>query len=183
MEFKQLDISGVWLAISEIHSDPRGNFKEWFKEDELKQKSGESFNVRQANVSLSRKGVIRGIHFSTASTGQAKWVSCLSGSILDVVVDLRKDSKTYLKWLTVELNSRLGQSLLIGDGLGHAFLALEEDSVVSYLLSSSYSPESEHSINPFDTSIGIEWPVGTHTLSERDRQAPMLHEWERNHVK
>jgi dTDP-4-dehydrorhamnose 3,5-epimerase len=183
MKFEPLELDGAWLAISDIHSDRRGSFFEWLRTDELNDKTNETFKVAQANVSVSKKHAMRGIHFSAAPGGQAKWVSCLAGSILDVVVDLRRDSKTYLKWSATNLDARSGKSLYIGNGLGHAFLALEDNSIVSYLLSTPYQPQMEHSINPYDRTIGIEWPEGFHILSQKDSNAQSLLEWEKTHEK
>lgn len=183
MKFEPLEIDGSWIATSDVHVDTRGYFFEWLRTDEFCAKTKENFEVIQANVSVSKKYALRGIHFSSAPSGQAKWVSCLAGSVLDVIVDLRKDSRTYLKWSEINLHAGSGKSLYIGSGLGHAFLALEDNSVVSYLLNTPYQPELEHSINPYDTTIGIDWPKGLHTLSQKDANAPSLREWETTHVK
>lgn len=178
MKLTPLEIEGAWLADSPVWSDERGFFREWFKSVEIKNISGKNFVVEQANVSSSKKGTLRGIHYSLAPEGQAKWITCLTGSIRDVVVDIRPSSKTFGKWLSVELSGSTGKSLLIGENLGHGFLSLEDNSLVAYLVSSAYSPEDEFEINPLDKSIGIEWGVdpGLLNLSEKDKNAPNLDE-------
>lgn len=174
MEFQSLGIDGVWIARSQFHLDDRGGFREWFRADELREKTDFDFGVVQANLSISKKGVLRGIHYSLSKSGQAKWVTCVAGLILDVVVDVRPTSPTFKKYVAVELSAERGESLVIAAGLGHAFLALEEQSAVSYLLTSEYSPRQEYSINPHDLELAIEWPKGNHSLSQQDQQAPTL---------
>ena len=171
MEFEELGIKGVWLVTHQPHDDERGSFREWFKSSEVLVKTGREFQVAQSNISTSKKNVLRGIHYSIAPEGQAKWVTCITGSILDVVVDLRPDSDTFKQHVKVELNSMTPQSLLVSEGLGHSFLALEEDNVVSYLLTSSYIPHLESGINPFDPELNIIWPRKNIVLSDKDRLA------------
>ena len=176
MKFNQFAIDGAWLAESDVHADNRGNFTEWFKKSEIEMATGFNFEAAQANISTSNKGTLRGIHYSLAQAGQAKWVTCVSGSILDVIVDFREGSPTIGKFATIKLEANLGKSILIGPGLGHGFIALDDSSSVAYLLSSPYSPADEYEINPFDSEIGINWGVeiGEANLSEKDRNAPSL---------
>jgi dTDP-4-dehydrorhamnose 3,5-epimerase len=171
-----LGIDGAWLAESTIWSDERGFFREWFIAEEIKKITGYNFDVNQSNVSSSSRGTLRGIHYSLADKGQSKFVTCVRGSILDVVVDIRPNSLTYKKWLAVELTESNGQSVLIGNGLGHAFLALENKSTVSYLVTSRYSPQDEFEINPLDSDIGIQWPLQRSEIqiSKKDLSAPTL---------
>jgi dTDP-4-dehydrorhamnose 3,5-epimerase len=157
MELTPLGIEGAWLADSPLWSDDRGFFHEWFKHEELLSKTQINFSVQQANLSKSNRGVIRGIHYSLAPEGQAKWVTCVAGSIIDVIVDLRLNSPTFQKIEYVALNENDGKSVLIGSGLGHGFISVGETNVVSYLLSSSYSPEHEFGINPMDPDLKINW--------------------------
>jgi dTDP-4-dehydrorhamnose 3,5-epimerase len=177
MKFTSLEIDGLWLAESEVHQDNRGKFLEWFKPSELQKETGKSFSARQANSSCSTIGTLRGIHFSTSQDGQAKWVTCSDGLILDVVVDLRPKSKTFKKWIATELDAFSGNSLVISEGLGHAFLSLAENSVVNYLLSSEYSPENEQTIYPFDKDIAINWPKMEYKISDRDLNGKKLLEY------
>ena len=172
-----LFIDGSYLFESTTHKDERGYFREWFKSSTLNEFLKIEFKVEQANISKSRKGVVRGIHFSSAPRGQAKWVACAAGALWDVIVDIRPNSPTFGQWDAHELRADDGRSLFISEGLGHAFLALEEETVISYLLSTPYSPNHEHAINPLDPEIGISWPVGDLSLSERDAAAPSLKEF------
>jgi dTDP-4-dehydrorhamnose 3,5-epimerase len=185
MDLTPLSIEGAWLAESPVRKDDRGIFREWFKREEIELKTNFDFSAAQANISVSNKGVIRGIHYSVASEGQAKWITCVSGSILDVVVDLRPNSPTYKKIEYVNLNGDDGRSLLISNGLGHGFLSLEENSTIAYLLSSRYSPENELEVVPTDTDLRINWYlqlVGGSglILSTKDAHAPTLKEREQN---
>ena len=176
MKLTQLDIQGAWLAESPIWSDDRGFFREWFKTDDIENEIDRDFCVEQANISSSSKGSLRGIHYSLAPSGQAKWITCVNGSIKDVIVDIRPNSKTFGKWLSVELSGSSGKALLISEGLGHGFLSLEENSIVVYLVSSAFSPSEEYAINPLDENIGIDWGSDSAYLkiSEKDRIAPTL---------
>jgi dTDP-4-dehydrorhamnose 3,5-epimerase len=170
-------INGAWVFESPTHHDERGYFREWFKDSFIKQELGRDFHVAQSNLSKSKKGVVRGIHFSLAPEGQAKWITCAHGSLWDVVVDIRPKSPTFKRWEAHKLSAGDGRSIFISEGLGHAFVALEEDSVISYLLSSSYSPTHEHAINPQDAEINISWPDLPLTFSEKDSAAPTLRDF------
>lgn len=125
----------------------------------------------QSNTSVSKRGALRGIHFSVAPGGQAKWVTCLSGSILDCVVDLRENSPTFGESKFVELSAKSPQAIYIGPGIGHAFLSLEDESLVNYLLNSPYDPGLELAVNAFDPTLNIRWPKMDYILSEKDPEA------------
>ena len=155
MEFKELDIRGAWLVKPRIFSDDRGQFHENFKASALHDATGYHFEVKQVNQSESAAGVLRGIHWADVPPGQAKYVSCNTGSIIDFVVDLRLDSPTFGAWDSVVLTGDSSESVFISVGLGHAFLALEPNTKVTYLCSEPYSPTTERSINPFDETIDI----------------------------
>lgn len=174
MEYERLGIDGVWLIKNEVHYDQRGYFREWYKSSEISNGPSIEFSTAQASLSNSHKGVVRGIHFSLAKVGQAKWITCVGGAILDVVVDVRKNSKTFGQWISCNLKAGDGKGLLIERGLGHSFQALENDSVVTYLLSSEYEKNMEYAVNPLDPSLGIDWPIKPIILSERDENAPLL---------
>jgi dTDP-4-dehydrorhamnose 3,5-epimerase len=176
LKIQQLEIEGVWKASSKFHLDDRGGFREWFKYLTVNEEIDRKFTVAQANSSFSRKGVIRGIHYSKSIGGQGKWITCTSGSIWDVVVDIRPKSTTFMKWVGIELNAESGDSVYVSEGLGHAFMALEEYSTIVYLLSSPYSPSEEHAINPFDTDLAITWPIGPNFVSTKDASAPSIKE-------
>jgi len=128
--------------------------------------------MAQANLSISSRGVVRGIHYSLAPKGQAKWVTCTNGRIWDVIIDIRPKSPTFKKWVGVEISAESGKSIFIDDQLGHAFMALEDETVVTYLVDSEYSPNFELDINPLDSEIGILWPDLQIVLSKKDTLAP-----------
>ena len=176
MKLTPLGIDGAWLAESPVWSDERGFFREWFKSEDVKAATGRDFGIEQANVSLSSAGTLRGIHYSIAPRGQAKWITCVSGSIQDVIVDIRPDSKTFGQWVDVALKGDSGQAVFISEGLGHGFLALEDNTAVAYLVSTPFSPTDEFEINPLDEKIGINWGIDLMSLkiSGKDRIAPTL---------
>lgn len=178
MKIEKLAIEGAWLIESKTFVDERGEFREWFKSFDFQKETGILFVPRQANVSRSMKGTLRGIHYSIAKKGQAKWVTCVHGSIRDIVVDIRPDSETYGQWIEVFLSDKSDKSILISEGLGHAFLSLENDSIVTYLLSTPYAEEYEFEINPFDSELGINWNQSLNEIkmSSKDRSAPSLHQ-------
>jgi dTDP-4-dehydrorhamnose 3,5-epimerase len=169
MKVTPLAIAGAWIIESPVYQDDRGIFREWFKLEALMENGVPAFEVRQANTSISKKGVIRGIHYSPEIDGQTKLVTCTSGSVLDVIVDLRSESKTYGEHVEVELSESLGKCVYISSGLGHGFQALEDNSVVTYLLDKEYSPNNEFGINPLDPNLNIKWPLLDLHISEKDR--------------
>jgi dTDP-4-dehydrorhamnose 3,5-epimerase len=178
MEITPLGIEGAWIAESPVWSDDRGFFREWFKSADFKNATGRDFGIEQANISLSCRGTLRGIHYSIAPRGQAKWITCVAGSIKDVIVDIRPDSQTFGNWIEVELSGGSGQAVFIGEGLGHGFLALENNTVVAYLVSTPFSPSVEFEINPLDEKIAINWGMEPNELkiSDKDKKAPNLAE-------
>jgi dTDP-4-dehydrorhamnose 3,5-epimerase len=181
MKLTPLGIKGAWIAESLVWKDDRGYFREWFKESEILGTTGINFPVEQANFSMSQKGVIRGIHFSIAPHHQAKWITCVSGAIVDVIVDIRPESPTFKKVEYVELNPGDGKSVLISHGLGHGFISLENDSGVSYLLNAPYNPDLELGIHPFDQELDVNWGKlslgrSVHIVSESDQNASNLKE-------
>jgi dTDP-4-dehydrorhamnose 3,5-epimerase len=172
-----LSIEGAWAFTPPIRSDARGSFLELFRGGELLDALGYRMDVAQANCSVSRQGVIRGVHFADVPPGQAKYVSCVSGAILDVVVDLRVGSPGYGRWEAVRLDDENRRSLFVSEGLGHAFMALSEMATTVYLCSTPYTPDREHGVDPLDPALGIAWPAGMEpVLSDKDAQAPSLAE-------
>lgn len=149
--------------------DERGSFHEWFQAEDFHKKIGSEFQVAQANVSTSFKGVIRGIHFAKEPPGQAKYVTCISGKIFDVVVDLRKGSPTFGNWNSYLLDGANPAALFIPSGIGHSFMALEDNTTVVYLCDQKYNPKNEFDISPFDKTLKIDWPnIVAPILSEKD---------------
>jgi dTDP-4-dehydrorhamnose 3,5-epimerase len=176
MELTPLGIEGAWIATFPIWADHRGNFREWFKKTDLLASTGLDFSVAQANLSESRRGVIRGIHYSRAAIGQSKWIMCVAGSVRDVIVDIRPGSSTFGTYEFVDLVGGDGQVVLIGAGLGHGFVSKVDGSVIAYLVTSPFSPTEEFEINPLDPAIGIDWvlPRAELLLSPKDAAAPTL---------
>ncbi len=176
MKFESAGIDGVWILQNETHVDQRGSFQEWFQSKRFEKTTGVQFSPQQANSSISRRGVVRGIHYSTSNQGQAKLVTCMSGEILDVIFDLRRESKTFGEFVSIPMQAHDGKSVYISEGMGHAFISLQENSNLVYLLSSTYDPSTEHTVHPLDTTLGFKWPLKEIILSERDSLAPSLHE-------
>ncbi|WP_067969878.1 dTDP-4-dehydrorhamnose 3,5-epimerase [Mycolicibacter icosiumassiliensis] len=175
MDARELTIPGAWEITPTQHTDSRGVFFEWFTDREFTAFAGHRFDLRQANCSVSSAGVLRGLHFAQAPPGQAKYVTCVSGSVFDVVVDIRVGSPTYGHWDAVLLDALGRRSVYLAAGLAHGFLALQDNSTVMYLCSAEYDPQREHTICATDPAIGIDWPADHPlTLSERDAQAPSL---------
>jgi len=172
-----LGIEGAWVFTPQVHSDDRGSFAEAFRGAEFAADLGYRLDVAQANCSVSRRGVIRGIHYADVPPGQAKYVTCVAGAILDVVVDLRTGSPSFGKWEAVQLDAGTRRAVFLAEGLGHAFMALTDDATALYLCSTPYAPGREHGVDPRDPAIGIAWPLDTEpVLSEKDAAAPTLDE-------
>ncbi|WP_406235268.1 dTDP-4-dehydrorhamnose 3,5-epimerase family protein [Nocardia sp. NBC_01009] len=179
MEFRELAVPGAWVITPRQFGDDRGMFLESFKASEFEKLTGRAFDLRQVNCSVSAAGVLRGIHYTEDPPGQAKYVTCVRGAFLDVVVDLRPGSPTYGHWDSVVLDDIDRRSMFLSEGLGHAILSLEDHSTVTYLCSLEYSPEFDRDIDAFDPRLGIDWPtVGrdgkplTYVRSPKDTVAP-----------
>jgi dTDP-4-dehydrorhamnose 3,5-epimerase len=176
MEFTPLKIQGAWLFTPKRYHDERGSFHEVFKLSAISEVTGRKFEVKQVNQSLSKAGVIRGIHWADVPPGQAKYIYCPKGAIWDVVVDLRVGSPTFGEWDSAELSEANGQSILIEEGLGHAFLSMSNDTVATYLCSEPFTPMAEHGIHPLDETLSIPfksiWTAGNFLISSKDRDAP-----------
>lgn len=181
MPYEKTEIEGVFLFRPRIFVDARGHFFESFRSDVTLCETGLDFKVAQVNNSLSAKGALRGIHFKESPPGQAKFVSVPSGSTIDVAIDLRKSSPTFGNWQAFELSAENKQALLLGRGIGHAFLSLQHHTQVTYLCDSVFEPELEHAVNPL--YAGIDWTsfaerhsIKEFLISEKDNRAPRLDE-------
>ena len=155
MTFTPLKIEGVWLQTPKVWPDDRGTFHEVFKLSLISEQLGRDFQVKQVNQSTSAAGVVRGIHWTDSPEGQAKYVSCPKGALWDVVVDLRPKSPTYGLWDARIISEESGQSLLISEGIGHAFLALENETVANYLCTTEFNPQADRTMNPLDPTLEI----------------------------
>ena len=172
-----LSIEGVWEFTPLLRADDRGVFLEAFKQSAFLEAAGHEFSLQQMNISVSRAGTVRGIHFADVPPGQAKYVQCLAGRILDVVVDIRVGSPTFGTWDAIELDDVERKGLYIAEGLGHAFCALSDSATVGYLCSEPFSPTREHGIHPLDPTLNLPWPDGQNSLlSAKDAAAPSLAE-------
>ncbi|OMC54225.1 dTDP-4-dehydrorhamnose 3,5-epimerase [Mycobacterium sp. IS-836] len=179
MKVRELDIPGAWEITPEIHGDSRGLFFEWLTDRGFSAFAGHSLDVRQANCSVSAAGVLRGLHFAQLPPSQAKYVTCVAGSVFDVVVDIRLGSPTFGRWDSVLLNDSDRRTIYISEGLAHGFLALQDNSTVMYLCSSEYNPQREHTICATDRELAIDWPLvdgAAPSLSDRDAAAPSFDE-------
>jgi dTDP-4-dehydrorhamnose 3,5-epimerase len=172
---EQTSIDGAWTFTPAVHRDERGHFLELFRAADLSESLGYWPQTAQVNCSVSHQGVIRGVHFAMVPPGQAKYVTCVSGAILDVIVDIRVGSPDYGRWEAVRLDDTSQRAVFLEAGLGHAFTALSDKATVVYLCSTPYAPGREHGVHPLDPAIGIEWPTDIEpVLSPKDAGAPTL---------
>ena len=176
--FAKLDIPDVILVEYVKFHDVRGFFAELYKRTDFLS-NGIPYDFVQANVSLSRRGVVRGLHYQLRPMEQGKLVTVLRGRIFDVAVDIRRGSPWFGRYVAVEL--RTGLALWVPPGFAHGFQALEDDTIVLYLVTKEYSPQHERCIRWDDPDIGIQWPIRDNViLSEKDRKCPPLREAETN---
>ncbi len=161
-----------------IWSDNRGHFFESYKKSELEDIAGHQINFVQKNESQSSYGVVRGLHYQSPPNAQAKLVSVSYGRVLDVVVDIRKDSETFGQHISIELNAETGKQIYIPKGFAHGFVTLTEKSVFSYMVDNYYNPDSEKGIQYNDETLNIDWKVNPEDiiLSEKDGKLPSLEE-------
>lgn len=176
MQIRELSIVDAYEITPVIRADRRGTFLEWYRHDVLEQHLGHSLDLRQANTSVSQRGVVRGIHYADIPRGQAKYVTVLTGSVIDFVIDIRVGSPTFGKWDSVLLDTIDRKAIYLAEGLGHAFISLEEDSTVTYLVSDTYNPQRERGIDPLDNEVALDLPkvFDSSLLAEKDRDAPGL---------
>jgi dTDP-4-dehydrorhamnose 3,5-epimerase len=179
VDVTELSVPDSWVFTPRQHSDSRGTFHEWFRADVLEKAVGHPLQLAQANHSRSRAGTLRGIHYADVPPSQAKYVTCVSGRVLDCVIDIRVGSPTYGTWAAVELDDVDRRGVYLSEGLGHAFIALTDGAQVSYLCSTSYTPGRERGIHPLDPDLDLPWPADlTPLLSDKDTVAPTLKEAE-----
>ena len=187
-QWRELPIAGAWEITPELHSDDRGANAELFRASATREVLGRDFTAAQVNCSVSKAGVLRGVHLALGADGvlaggQEKYVTATSGMAFDVVVDLRSGSSTFGAWEAVLLSGERRNAVFLSAGLGHAFLALQDDTVVTYLCSREYEPRLERSIDALDPALAIAWPgkdAHGHAIeflrSERDHAALRLAE-------
>jgi len=171
--FNKTDIEGVYIIEPKVFGDSRGYFMETYNKEEF-DKAGLKYNFVQDNQSKSHKGVLRGLHFQTKHP-QAKLVRVVSGEVFDVAVDLRKDSKTYGKWVGIILSEDNKKMFMIPRGFAHGFVVLSDSAEFTYKCDDFYHPEDDGGIMWNDPDINIKWPiVGKLELSEKDKKHPIL---------
>jgi len=178
VQIRELSIPDAYEITPVQRADDRGVFLEWYRFDRLEETIGHAIDLRQANTSVSSKGVVRGIHFADIPIGQAKYVTATHGAVLDYVVDIRVGSPTFGQWDTVRLDDVDRRAIYLSEGLGHMFVALSDGATVSYLVSDVYNPSREHGINPLDPELALVFPeeAGELLLSPKDTEAPSLSE-------
>jgi dTDP-4-dehydrorhamnose 3,5-epimerase len=175
VKIRELAVPDSYVVDLVAHGDPRGRFTEWYRADVLGSALGFGLTLTQANHSVSARGVLRGVHFALVPPGQAKYVYCPSGRVLDIVVDIRVGSPTFGMHDSVVLDSDEPRAVYLAEGLGHAFVSLADDTSVTYLCSTGYSPGREFAIDPFDPALALPWPTDMQfELSARDEAAPSL---------
>jgi dTDP-4-dehydrorhamnose 3,5-epimerase len=178
VQIRELRVPDSYEITPKQFGDDRGVFLEWYRFDKLEETIGHSLSLAQGNTSVSKRGVVRGIHFADVPPSQAKYVTATHGAVLDYVIDIRVGSPTFGEWDTVLLDDTDRRAIYLSEGLGHAFVALTDDATVSYLVTSTFNAEREHGINPLDSDIGLVFPeeAGEPLLSPKDTDAPSLAE-------
>jgi dTDP-4-dehydrorhamnose 3,5-epimerase len=172
MIFTELSLPGAYVIDLEKRGDDRGFFARFWCENEYAALNLDT-HVVQINNSLSKdKGTLRGIHYQLPPKAETKIVRCVSGSLFDVIVDLREDSPTFLKWTGVELTAENRRMMYVPKGFGHAFLTLSENTEAIYLVTEFYAPDCERGIRWNDPAINVQWPTAPVIISEKDQNHP-----------
>jgi len=175
MIFTETNLKGSYIIAPELISDDRGFFARTWCNREFTQ-YGLNPTVSQCNISFNKKkGTLRGMHYQAAPCEEAKLVRCTAGAISDVIIDLRPNSATFKKWISVELNADNRKMLYIPEGFAHGFLTLTDDTEVFYQMSEFYSPEHARGVRWDDPSFNIRWPLDISVMAEKDRQFPDFH--------
>jgi dTDP-4-dehydrorhamnose 3,5-epimerase len=178
VEARELGVPGAWLFSPPVFDDARGAFAAPYRAEVFTAAVGHPLHVAQVNASVSRRGVLRGVHFADVPPGQAKYLQCSAGALVDVVVDVREGSPTFGAWDAVRLDGESHAAVYLAEGLGHAFLALADGTVATYLCSREYEPAAEHGVSPLDPALGLPWERWCAreelVLSDKDAAAPLL---------
>ena len=173
LNIKNTNFEGLFIIEPNIFEDNRGSFSRIFCENELS--SILDFNIKQINHSVtSKRGTIRGLHFQYEPNSEIKMIKCVKGSVFDVVVDIRRNSETFLKVFSIELSEFNNKIIFIPKGFAHGFQALEDDTELIYLHSSLYKPSNEGALNPVDKILDITWPEDISNISEKDKNHPFI---------
>jgi dTDP-4-dehydrorhamnose 3,5-epimerase len=174
VDIRELAVPHAWEITPVLHEDDRGLFLESYRADLLAEATGRGFELRQGNVSVSKRGVARGIHWADVPGGQAKYVTVVAGSVTDYIVDIRIGSPTFGEWDSVELDDRSRHAVFLSEGLGHLFVVTSETATVSYFVNDLYNPGREHAVTPLDGELAL--PLGDVILSPQDAAAASLGE-------
>ncbi|MFE9131203.1 dTDP-4-dehydrorhamnose 3,5-epimerase family protein [Streptomyces sp. NPDC007148] len=177
MRIEELNIPGAYLITPAQIPDERGTFYEAMRSDALEGATGVPFDPRQINYSVSKRHTLRGIHSVRIPPGQAKYVTCVRGSLRDIVVDLRIGSPTFGEHRVNVLDADSGRSVYVPEGVGHGFLALSDDACICYVVSTTYVPGTQIDINPLDPDLDLPWDCPQPPLiSDKDAKAPTVAE-------
>jgi dTDP-4-dehydrorhamnose 3,5-epimerase len=172
MNFISQKINGLFLIIPDLHIDERGVFRRSFCK-EVFEKNGVNFNSLQGNISENfNKHTLRGFHYQLSPSNESKIITCVTGSLFNIVLDLRKKSNTYKQWSALEINSKKRQSIYVPAGCANAFLTLEENTIVHYYMNDSYNPNTYKGIRYNDPSFSFKWPFEPKIISEKDLNLP-----------
>jgi len=176
MNFIRTEISDVVIVEPVVHGDERGYFVETFRQDKLEEFLGFKVSFCQDNESKSSRGVLRGLHYQLHPTAQTKLVRVIQGKVLDVAVDIREESPTFGKYVSVELSAENKRQLFVPRGFAHGFVVLEDNTIFAYKVDNYYSPENDRGVAFNDPAIGIDWQIATDLLklSEKDTKQPLL---------
>lgn len=177
MEYKKTDIDGVWIIEPKVFNDNRGYFYEVWKQADFDEYIGQHIEFIQDNESKSSYGVLRGLHYQKGDFSQAKLVRVLKGKVLDVAVDLRKDSPTLGKYVMVELSEENKRQFFIPRGFAHGFLVLSDEAVFTYKVDNVYAPQSEASLRWNDETVGIKWPIDEKDIVISDKDLNKAVAW------
>ncbi|QEI09366.1 dTDP-4-dehydrorhamnose 3,5-epimerase [Pigmentiphaga aceris] len=172
--FQAAPIAGLWIVDRKPIGDNRGSFTRFYCGEEFAAIGLQDPIVQINHSSSARAGTVRGLHFQHAPHAETKVVTCVAGSILDVAVDLRAGSPTFLQWFGVELSADNKRGLIIPPGFAHGFQSLEDHSEVMYLVTAAYSAQFEDGLSPFDPAVGVVWPLPPTEVSARDAQRPFI---------
>lgn len=171
MIFSETKLAGAYVVDIDPQKDNRGHFARVFCEDEFST-HGLEFSVVQASLSFNAKrGTLRGLHFQYPPAAETKYVRCIRGALVDVIVDLRPESMTYLDHLLIELSAENGRGLYIPERFAHGFITLQDDTEVSYFIGNAYTPAAQGALRYDDPHLAIDWPLPVSSISDRDRQA------------
>ena len=172
MNFIPQKISDLFLIIPDLHVDERGVFRRSFCK-EVFEKNGVNFNVLQGNISENfNKHTLRGFHYQSAPSNESKIITCVSGSLFNIVLDLREKSNTYKKWSSLEINSKERQNVYVPSGCANAFLTLEDNTIVHYYMNDFYNPNTYKGIRYNDPNFSFVWPFKPQIISEKDLNLP-----------